>query len=182
MNRRVVVTGTGLVIPQGIGTKSSWEKICSGISGIDRITRFDTSDYPVKIAGEVRGFKTEDFFERKEARHLDPFTQFAIVSARMALEESGFVLSEDNRDRVGVIIGCGMGGLPKITAQHEAALNKGFKKDFTVFHYRSHSEYAVRQHIDGYRQQGPKPHLYNRLCGWDPCGRRGLSPYQIRYG
>ena len=128
MRRRVVVTGTGLVIPNGIGTSEAWKNICNGVGGIDRISKFDTSEYKVKIAGEVKQFKTEDYFERKEARHLDPFSQFAIVAARMAHEESGLSITDKNTERIGVITGCGMGSLPRITDQHEAALNKGFNR------------------------------------------------------
>ena len=128
MKRRVVVTGTGLVIPNGIGSVAAWKNICDGIGGISRITKFDTTDYPVKIAGEVKNFSTEDHFEKKAARHLDPFTQFAIVAAREAVAESGLDLPELDPGRIGVITGCGMGSLPRIADQHEAALNKGFKR------------------------------------------------------
>lgn len=126
--RRVVITGTGLVIPQGTRTEQAWQNICKGVSGIGRVTSFDVSDYPVKIAGEIHGFNPLDHFEKKEARRLDPFSQFAILAARMAVEESGLVIDEKNCDDVGVIIGCGMGGLPTIADQHQLALEKGFKK------------------------------------------------------
>lgn len=128
MKRRVVITGTGLVIPNGIGTENAWKNICEGVGSIDHITKFDTSEFQVKIAGEVKDFHTEDHFEKKEARHMDPFSQFAIVAARMALEESKLVITEDNSEKIGVITGCGMGSLPRITAQHEASLEKGFKR------------------------------------------------------
>ncbi len=128
MARRVVVSGTGLVIPQGIGTTEAWKNICNGVSGIRRITRFDPENFPVQIAGEIDNFNAEDYFDRKTARHMGPFTQYAIIAARLALEESGLTISENNCDRTGVITGCGMGGLPTITDQHEMALKKGFKR------------------------------------------------------
>lgn len=122
------MTGTGLVIPQGLGTRVGWEKICNGVSGIGYITRFDTENYPVKLAGEIADFNSEDYFDKKRAKHLDPFTQFAIVAARMALDEAGVTVAGANEKRVGVITGCGIGGLPTIAAQHELGLIKGFRK------------------------------------------------------
>ncbi len=125
-NRRVVVTGTGLVTPVGTGVAKAWENICNGVGGVDRITLFDASDYTVQIAAEVKDFATEDHFEKKAEKLLKRFVQFAVVASRMALQESGFTISEENCGRVGVITGCGMGGLPTITKQHEIALEKGF--------------------------------------------------------
>ncbi len=126
--RRVVITGTGLVIPQGITTEAAWGNILSGKSGIDIITRFDTSDCVVKIAGEIKDFDPLNYFEKKQAKKLDLYSQYAIVAARMAMEESGLDVTKDNSPRIGVITGCGMGGLPAITEQHEQALARGFKK------------------------------------------------------
>ncbi len=126
--RRVVVTGTGLVTPLGTGVSKAWENICSGVSGISEITRFDASDYAVQIAAEVRDFCAEDYFDKKTIRHLDLFVQYAVVATRMALAESGLEITGHNCGRVGVITGCGMGGLPTITQHHEAALTKGYRR------------------------------------------------------
>ncbi len=128
MNRRVVVTGVGLVTPLGTGVEKSWNNICSGVSGVDLITRFDASDYAVKIAAEVKDFNSEDFFDKKSAKHLDLFVQYGIVAAQMAVEKSGLQISEDTCGRYGVITGCGMGGLPVIERQHSVLLNRGPKK------------------------------------------------------
>ncbi|MBM9518655.1 beta-ketoacyl-ACP synthase II [Desulforhopalus vacuolatus] len=128
VERRVVVTGIGLVTPVGIGTETAWKNICAGVSGIDTITRFDAGDYAVKIAAEITDYNTEDFFEKKEARHLDLFVQYGVVASRMALKDSGFAITPDNCGRVGVITGCGMGGLPNIEKQHNALLNRGPRK------------------------------------------------------
>lgn len=128
MNRRVVVTGVGLVTPLGTGVEKSWNNICSGISGIDTITRFDVSDYGVKIAAEVKDFNSEDFFDKKSAKHLDLFVQYGLAAALMAVEESGLDINEQNCERVGVITGCGMGGLPTIEQQHNVLLKRGPKK------------------------------------------------------
>ena len=127
-NRRVVVTGTGLITPLGTGVKKSWENICAGVSGINRITRFDASEFVVQIAAEVKDFNAEDYFDKKAVKNLDLFVQYAIVAARMAQEESGLEITEENTGRVGVITGCGMGGLPTITAHHERVLEKGYRR------------------------------------------------------
>lgn len=128
MTRRVVVSGVGLVTPLGTGVEKSWSNICSGVSGVDLITRFDTSDHAVKIAAEVKDFKAEDYFEKKAAKHLDLFVQYAIAASRMAIEDSGCEVTEENRDRVGVITGCGMGGLPTIEKYHKVAIDRGPKR------------------------------------------------------
>lgn len=128
MTRRVVVTGVGLVTPLGTGVEKSWKNICSGVSGVDLITRFDTSDYAVKIAAEVKDFRAQDFFEKKVAKHLDLFVQYGIVAARMAVLDSGYEITEANQDRVGVITGCGMGGLPTIEKYHKVSMERGPKR------------------------------------------------------
>jgi 3-oxoacyl-[acyl-carrier-protein] synthase II len=128
VTRRVVVTGVGLVTPLGTGVEKSWKNICSGVSGVDLITRFDTSDYIVKIAAEVKDFQAEDFFEKKAAKHLDLFVQYGIVAARMAMQDSGYEITEANQDRVGVITGCGMGGLPTIEKYHKVSMERGPKR------------------------------------------------------
>ncbi len=128
MERRVVVTGVGLVTPLGVGTKMTWENICAGVSGVDTITRFDASDYAVRIAAEIKDYNAEDHFDKKEAKRLDLFVQYGTVAARFALEDSGFVITEENCGRVGVVTGCGIGGLPTIAKQNEVLLNRGPRK------------------------------------------------------
>jgi 3-oxoacyl-[acyl-carrier-protein] synthase II len=128
VTRRVVVTGVGLVTPLGTGVEKSWKNICAGVSGVDLITRFDTSDYAVKIAAEVKDFQPEDFFEAKVAKHLDLFVQYAVAAARMAMQDSGYIVTEANRERVGVITGCGMGGLPTIEKYHQVSMERGPKR------------------------------------------------------
>lgn len=126
--RRVVVTGVGLVTPLGTGTQKTWGNICAGTSGVGLITRFDTSEYAVKIAAEVKDFQVEDFIERKLAKHLDLFVQYAIAAAKLAFADSGASIDESNCQRVGVITGCGMGGLPTIEQNHQSCLERGPKR------------------------------------------------------
>lgn len=125
MKRRVVVTGLGLVLPNGIGVEEAWRNTCNGRSGIGRITRFDTSQFQTKIAGEVKGFNPEDYVERKEVRRMDLFIQYAVAASKIAVEDSGLEINEAISDRVGVIIGTGLGGLPTIEEYHHVFLEKG---------------------------------------------------------
>ncbi len=111
MGRRVVITGIGLVTPLGIGVNETWEGLCSGKSGIGEITRFDTTNFKTKIAGEVKDFNPEDFLPTKEAKRTELFISYAIAATRMAVEDSGLKIDSSNGDRVGVITGCGLGGL-----------------------------------------------------------------------
>jgi len=111
LGRRVVITGVGLITPLGIGVSETWEGLCSGKSGIGEITRFDTTNFKTKIAGEVKDFNPEDFLPTKEAKRTEPFIAYAIAATRMAVEDSGLKIDSSNGDRVGVITGCGLGGL-----------------------------------------------------------------------
>jgi 3-oxoacyl-[acyl-carrier-protein] synthase II len=111
LGRRVVITGVGLVTPLGIGVNETWEGLCSGKSGIGEITRFDTTNFKTKIAGEVKDFNPEDFLPTKEAKRTELFIAYAIAATRMAVEDSGLKIDSSNGNRVGVITGCGLGGL-----------------------------------------------------------------------
>ena len=111
MNRRVVITGMGLVTPVGIGVEDSWSAICAGKSGVSEITQFDASAYQTRIAAEVKGFNAEDFMAKKEAKRNELFISYAMAATRMAMEESGLQINSANENRVGVVTGCGLGGL-----------------------------------------------------------------------
>ncbi len=128
MRRRVVVTGVGLVTPLGIGVQETWEGLCAGRSGVGLVSRFDTSDYAVKIAAEVKDFEVEDFIDKKVAKHLELFVQYAMVAAKMAHEDSGLEITEANATRVGVFTGNGIGGLPTIEKYHQVVLERGPKR------------------------------------------------------
>lgn len=126
--RRVVVTGLGLITPLGIGVEESWRSALEGRSGIGQITHFDASELPVRIAGEVKGFDPAAYIEAKEIKKMDRFIHFAMAAATMAVEDSGLAITDENAERVGVIIGAGMGGLPAIEHYHKALLEKGYKR------------------------------------------------------
>ena len=128
MERRVVITGLGLVTPLGTGTETSWRNLCDGKSGVGEITRFDTTQFQTKIAAEVKDFNPEDFLPQKEAKRTPPFIAYAIAAARMAIEDSGFTINGDNGHRVGVITGCGLGGLQMIEDNLRILDQKGPKR------------------------------------------------------
>jgi len=115
MSRRVVVTGLGMVSPLGIGVKANWDGVCEGKPGIGYISKFEVpEDFPVKIAGEVQGFQPEDYIDHKEIKKMDTFIHYSVACSQMAMEDSGFEITDKNADRVGVLVGVGLGGLPAI--------------------------------------------------------------------
>ena len=103
--KRVVITGVGAVTPIGIGKEEMWENIKAGVCGIDRITRFDVSDYPCQIAAEVKGFDPADFMDKKEAKRMDLFVQYAVAGAKLAAEDAKLYIEDENPERMGCIIG-----------------------------------------------------------------------------
>ncbi|MDX2436535.1 MAG: beta-ketoacyl-ACP synthase II [Acidobacteriota bacterium] len=125
MSRRVVVTGIGLVSPLGIGTEPTWDALVAGRSGVSTITRFDTSNFPVHIAAEVKGFNPEDWIEPKEVKKFDLFVHYALAASQMALDNSGLEITDANATRVGVVIGSGIGGFPLIERQRDAVRDRG---------------------------------------------------------
>jgi len=128
LNRRVVVTGIGLVSALGIGTKETWAGLLAGQSGVTRITRFDVSGYATQIAAEVKGFDPLAFIEKKEIKKMDLFIQYAIAAAQFAMDDSGLQITETNAPNIGVYIGSGIGGFITIEREHEALLNGGPRK------------------------------------------------------
>jgi 3-oxoacyl-[acyl-carrier-protein] synthase II len=125
VSRRVVVTGVGLVLPQGVGIDPVWEKICKGVSGVGPITKFDTTGFETKIAAEVRGFRAEDYIAPKEIKKMDLFIHYALAATRIALDDAGLEISENNADRIGAIVGTGLGGLTNIEKYHRILLERG---------------------------------------------------------
>ena len=122
---RVVVTGLGAVAPNGIGVEPFWDNLTRGVSGIGSITRFDASKHDVRIAGEVKGFDPLHWIEKKEVRKMDLFIQYAIAAAQMAFDDAGLKIGDDNRERMGVFVGTGMGGIPALEESHKILLERG---------------------------------------------------------
>src|SRR3990170_634857 len=125
MKRRVVVTGIGVISPLGTGIEKNWKRILEGRSGIRRITKFDATNFPVQIAGEVPDFNPDDFIEKKEIKKMDTFIQYALAASIMAQKDAGLEITSDNAERVGVYIGSGIGGLPAIEHWHSILKEKG---------------------------------------------------------
>ncbi|WP_044642594.1 beta-ketoacyl-ACP synthase II [Risungbinella massiliensis] len=128
MKRRVVVTGLGVVSPVGNEVDTFWNSLLEGKSGIGPITHFDVSEYPARIAGEVKDFDPHQFIDRKEARKMDRFTQFAVVAAKKALAHAEIQMDQVDPESVGVYIGSGIGGLSIMEAQHKVLLDRGPKR------------------------------------------------------
>lgn len=126
--RRVVVTGLGIVSPLGTGLEKNWAAITSGQSGLGTITRFDASELPTQIAGEVKDFDAEAYIDKKEIKKMDLFIQYGLGAAEMALKDSGLEITDENAERVGVLVGSGLGGLPTIEKYHGVMQERGYKK------------------------------------------------------
>lgn len=123
--RRVVVTGLGCVSPIGNSVSSAWEALLAGQSGIATISRFDASAFSTHFAGEVKGFNVEDYMPGKEARHMDTFIHYGMAAGMQAMQDSGLEVTEHNAERIGVIVGSGIGGLPMIEHTHAELTNRG---------------------------------------------------------
>jgi 3-oxoacyl-[acyl-carrier-protein] synthase II len=125
LKKRVVITGLGAVTPVGIGIDAFWQSLINGKSGIDRITRFDPSDYSTQIAGEVKDFDPSQFIDKKEAKRMDRCTQFAIAAAKMAFQDAGIDFDKEDRSRMGTLIGTGIGGMDTLHDQYKTLFDKG---------------------------------------------------------
>ena len=128
MKKRVVITGLGCVTPVGTGKDDFWVNIKSGVSGIDKITRFDYTNYQTQIAGEVKDFTPEYYISKKELKKMDRFTQFAMVASKLAVADSELDLNNIDGNRMGTVIGTGIGGVETIEAQHKNLLEKGNRR------------------------------------------------------
>jgi len=132
--QRVVITGLGAISPLGNDVASNWQALLAGRSGIGPITNFDASEFPVRIAGEVRGFDPADYLEKKDIKKIDPFAQYAIAGAQQALDDAGLRIDPQRAHRVGVVVGVGMGGIGTLEAYHKQFLESGLKRlsPFTI--------------------------------------------------
>jgi len=134
--RRVVITGIGVIAPNGIGIENFWDSLVHGRSGIRRITHFDASSYPSQIAGEVEEFEPTNYMSSKSARRMDRFSQFAVACSKMALMDSNISLERIGQNSMGVAVGSAIGGLPHAEEQHSIFLEKGLKKVYPLFSTR----------------------------------------------
>ncbi len=122
---RVVITGMGVLSPVGLNLKSYWNALCAGKSGVGAITKFDVDSFSVKIGAELKNFDPSEYLDRKELKRMDDNAQYAVIAAGMAIEDSGIKLNEENLERIGVIMGTGVGGIWTFENQHSNLINKG---------------------------------------------------------
>ena len=178
--RRVVITGLGVLAPNGNSVSEYWDSISKGKSGIGYITKFDAQNLSVKIAGELSGFNPEDFFDRKEIKRLDPFTIYALVTTEEALTQSGLDQSNVNMERVGVILGTGVGGIQTLEEQHGAFSTRGQRRVSPFFVPRMIANIAAGNLAIKYGFQGPN-HTIISACasGTDAIG---CAARTIQYG
>jgi len=127
-NKRVVVTGIGAVTPLGNDAITTWENVVAGVSGIGPLTRINADEYPAKVAAEVKEFNPEDFMDKKDARKMDRFTQYALAASLMAVKDADLQITDENAPRVGVWIGSGIGGMETFENQYENFQKRGYKR------------------------------------------------------
>ena len=123
--RRVVITGMGAVTPVGLNVADFWDSVKAKRTGFGPITKFDTSDYKVKLAAELKDFHPEDFMDKKAARRMEAFSQYAVAAAKEALEDSGLSMEKEDPYRIGVSVGSGIGSLQAVEREYERILTKG---------------------------------------------------------
>ncbi|MGG1380180.1 beta-ketoacyl-ACP synthase II [Bacillus velezensis] len=131
--KRVVVTGLGALSPLGNDAETSWKNAIGGVSGIGPITRVESDEYPAKVAAELKDFNIENYMDKKEARKMDRFTQYAVVAAKMAVQDAGLNITDEIAPRVGVWVGSGIGGLETLESQFEIFLTKGPRRVSSFF-------------------------------------------------
>ncbi len=179
-NRRVVVTGMGAITPVGNTVKEFWASLLEGKSGVERITLFDVSAYVTKIAAEVKNFDANMYFNRKEARKLDRFTQFALVACEEAVRDSGLDLEKEDHDRIGVIVGSGIGGMTVFEEEHTKLVQKGPKRISPFFIPMMIGDIAAGQISIKYQFKGPN---YGTVSACATAGHSiGSAMRTIQYG
>ncbi|MFN3822107.1 MAG: beta-ketoacyl-ACP synthase II, partial [bacterium] len=178
--RRVVVTGIGVITPIGSTKEAFWESLIEGRGGVQRITRINPDLFPAQIAAEVKDFDPEQFIDRKDLRHMDLFTQFALGAAVQAIEDSGLDFEQENRDRIGVIVGSGIGGMYIFEEEVRVIDSKGPRR-ITPFFIPMMISDIIAGHISiRYNLRGPN---YATTSACATSGHAlGLAMREIRYG
>jgi 3-oxoacyl-[acyl-carrier-protein] synthase II len=187
---RVVVTGLGLVLPNGIGVTEPWKRLLSGESAINKITRFDATDFPAQVAGEVKGFELEKYWDdKRKVRELDRFSKYAVAATKIAFDDAGLELTDEERDTTGAFVGVGLGGIETIEAVHTVLLQKGHKRITPYFIPAVIANMAAGQVSIIYRLRGPNyatvsacsssAHAIGEATQWI---RRGLCDVMIAGG
>ena len=187
---RVVVTGLGLVLPNGVGVTEPWKRLLAGESAIGTITRFDASDYPATVAGEVKGFDFDKYTpDKRKVRELDRFSQFAVAATKIAFEDARLELTDEERESAGAIVGVGLGGIETIEAVHTVLMQKGHKRITPYFIPAVIANMAAGQVSIIYKLKGPNfstvsacsssAHAIGEAAQWI---RRGMADVMIAGG
>jgi len=153
--KRVVVSGLGIISPVGTGIEAFWSALTAGVSGIGPVTRFDPTNFNTKIAGEVRDFEPTLYIDRKEARRMDRFTQFAVAATGMAVEDADLDFTKENRDRIGVVLGSGVGGIETLEEQGRVLAKRGPGRVSPLFVPMMIANMGAGQVAIKYRLRGP---------------------------
>lgn len=178
--RRVVVTGLGCISPVGNTVEEAWNAIKDGKSGIAAITKFDASPFSTRFAGEVKGFNVEDYLPAKEARHMDTFIHYGLAAGIQAVQDSGIQVTADNADRMGVLIGSGIGGLPLIEQTHAELMSKGPRR-ISPFFVPASIINMISGHLSiKYNLQGPNLSIVTACTTGLHC--IGAAARMIEYG
>lgn len=180
MERRVVVTGLGMIAPTGNPVETAWRNVCEGRSGIGRITRFDVSELQTQIAGEVKGFDPETYVEKKDVKKMDLFIHYAIGAADMAVRDAQLEIDEGNGNRVGVIVGTGLGGLPGLEKYHKILLERGPKRISPFFIPMMIANLAAGQIAMRFGAKGPNTCIVTACATGAHCV--GDAMRAIKYG
>ena len=160
--RRVVITGLGLVTPLGNHVQDSWDNLVAGRTGIQTITKFDASSFACQFAGEVKGFNIEDYIPAKEARHMDTFIHYGLAASMQAIRDAGLptgeALAPELADRIGVLVGSGIGGLPMIEQTHKDYTERGPRR-ISPFFVPASIINMISGHVSIYHgfRPGPRP-------------------------
>ena len=175
--RRVVITGLGTVNPTGNTVAESWANIKAGHCAVGPITAFDTADFKVKLAAEVKDFDPAERIDKREARKMARFTQFAVAAADEAVRDSGLALEEIDHTRFGVILSSGIGGLPTIEEEHTRGQQRGFEKVSPYFVPMSIGNMGGGADRHPFWPARDMQLPYHRLCRRHQCNRRCVPPY-----
>ena len=169
MENRAVITGLGVISPIGIGRENFWAALIAGKNGISRITRFDPTDYPCQVAGEVDDFNPDDFIDKKEAKRMDRYTQFAVGAARLAVEDAKLDLEAVDHNRFGVFIGSGIGGMETLHEQYKRLFDKGPSRISPFFIPMMIANLAAGQVAIDFKIHGPASCIVTACASGSDC-------------
>ncbi len=169
MENRVVITGLGVISPIGIGKENFWSALIAGKSGIGRITRFDPAEHPCQIAGEVNDFNPDDFIDKKESKRMDRYTQMAVAAAHLAVDDAALDMDAVDRNRVGVFIGAGIGGMDTLHNQYQRLFEKGPTRISPFFIPMMIANMAAGQVAIDFKVHGPSSCIVTACASGTDC-------------